>query len=177
MLQGASHYKESFATAYIEQIAYQKTGYQNTLVYARFAGKPTFVKAMAGNVIRGNQLRVQFKDDIKYLHGSLDSRCLYHKQEKIAIATYYFKKLFSHNSDITFIIGHSMDEIDEAIHRILKIKPIVFHPTWDIKGILTELQLITQMESYNVIAYEIIWDAEKIHEYLSKLVKEKTLTF
>ena len=178
MLQAASKYRESFATAYIHQLAWQKTGHRNYVAFARIAGKPTFVKAMAGSLLRENHIRVQIdKERVEYLYGTARGRCLYHKIDKTGIATYYSTNLFDHNSAISHIIGETIEDTEAAFKAILKAKPIISHDAWDMKGILEDLQLITPMETYNVIAYEVMWDEDKITEHLSGLVKEKKLRF
>jgi len=177
LLQASSKYNESYATAYVHQLAWTKDHRSEKVVYARLAGKPTFVRAMAGTLHRGGAIRVQFKEDIKYLYGDGEARCFYHKTGKIGIATYFSRNLFNYNSDTSYLIGQTNQQINQALCAVLKMKPVIFLEGWDIKKILSELQLLTELETYNVKACEVLWDKEKIHGEISRLVKGKGLVF
>ena len=177
LLQAAAKYNDSYATAYIHKLAWTKTGHRNTIVYARIAGKPTFVKAIAGNLYRGNHIRIQFPKEAQYLYGSTEARCLYHRVDKIGIATYFSTSLFNSNSNISYLIGQDQNQINQAFTSILRSKPICFADQWNMKELLTDLQLITEIETYNVDACEIFWDEEKINGHISHLVRNNMLTF
>jgi hypothetical protein len=177
MLQAAAKYNNSYATGYIHQMAWTKTGHQDTIVYARIAGKPTFVKALAGSLYRGNYIRVQFEKEAEYLYGSEEAKCLYHKIDKIGIATYFSTSLFNPNKGNTYIIGHSQEQIDRAFTAILKRKPLCFLESWPMKRMLANLNLIDELQTYNIRGYEVLWDEEKIMEHISGLVKSGKLRF
>ncbi len=177
MLQTATKYNNSYATGYIHQMAWTKIGHRDTVIYARIAGKPTFIKAIAGSLYRGNYIRVQFEKEAGYLYGFEEAKCLYHKIDKIGIATYFSNSLFNQNTENTYIIGRNQQQIDSTFNAILKRKPICFLETWPMKQILTDLKLINDLETYNIRGYEVLWNEEKIMEHISRLVKERKLRF
>lgn len=45
------------------------------------------------------------------------------------------------------------------------------------KKILEDLNLINKLNSYNIEAYEVLWNEEKILTHISRLVKDKKLSF
>ncbi len=103
MLQISSQFRDSYATAYLHQADWEGLGHRQYLIYARIAGKPTFVKAIACNILKGNNIRIQKGNDILYMAGSSDGRCFYHKHDKIGIITFHSSKVFNHNADSTII--------------------------------------------------------------------------
>jgi hypothetical protein len=177
MLQAAAKYNNSYATGHIHQMAWTKTGHRPTVIYARIAGKPTFVKALAGSLYRGNYIRVQFEKEAEYLYGSEEAKCLYHKIDKIGIATYFSTSLFNPNTENTYIIGHSQEQIDAAFIAILKRKPICFLEAWPMKRIFTGLKLIEKIETYNIRGYEVLWNEEEIMANISGMIHEGKLSF
>ena len=178
MLYCVSQHNTSYATAYVHQMAYHTTNRRNELVYGRFVGKPTFVKAIAANLHRGGYIRVSSADtEPQYIYGQEKSKCLYHKVGNIAVATYYSGNLFSSDHATSIIIGRNQEELDRAFAAVLKRRPICFMKSWPMKAILDSLQLITDLETYNIQGFEVTWPHEQIQERLSALVRTGKLTF
>ncbi|MFA5352698.1 MAG: hypothetical protein WC291_00555 [Thermodesulfovibrionales bacterium] len=166
---------KSRAYAHFEQIAWTD---KNTIVYARFAGKPVFVKAMAGNLSQGKQIVIQREDrERHYYRGDAHCRILFHKIENVGIATYYNRDLFSTNASRSFIIGKDEAFIKDAFQAIVSQKPIMMHESWDMTKILTDMDLLTPIDSHGCKAYEAVWDNDKINDNIAELVRGKVLTF
>lgn len=178
MLYATAKYKDSFASGYIHQIAWANSGRNENIIFARIAGKQTLVKAMAGNLYRGNYIRMNMPDNTtKYLYGAEKAKCTLFKIDKIGVATYYSTDIFNPNSNISYIIGRTEEDIDKAFRAILRNKPVCCHEAWEIKTIMKDMELINKIDSYGISAYEVIWDEERINQRICELVKDGKLTF
>jgi hypothetical protein len=177
MLYITAQSKGSYASAYMQEAVWRKNNHIDELVYARIAGKPTLVKAIAAILMRGEYVRAVHEEKTKWLYGIKHSKCLYHKIDKIAVATYYCKDLLNPHSNTTILIGKDQQLIQNAFKSILRKKPILLHEKWDTSKIFSELDLLTKLDSYEISGYEIIWNTERINEHISNLVKDKKLIF
>lgn len=177
MLYITAQSKGSYASAYMQEAVWKKNNSFKELVYARIAGKPAFVKAIAAILMRGEHITTIHEERTKWLFGIKNSKCLYHRIDKIAIATYYCKELFNHYTPSTILVGRNQIDIQNALKAIAKKKPILLHEEWDIKEILSEKNLLIPLGSYKIQGYEILWNTEEINEHISNLVKQKKLTF
>lgn len=177
MLYITAQSKGSYASAYMQEAVWRKNNHTDELVYARIAGKPTLVKAIAAILMRGEYVRITYKEEAKQLYGTEYSKCLYHKIDKIAVATYYCRNLFSPHSSTTILIGKDQQMIQDAFKAIIRKKPILLHEKWDINKLLSRLNLLTELNSYGILGLEVFWNIEKINKHISNLVKRKKLFF
>lgn len=177
MLYGSIYTGNSYANAFFHKLAW-RNGNKKELVFARFAGKPTFVKAVASGLSRGNPLKLfNAKKEIEHLYGTEKCKIHYFKHDKIGIVLYYDKRLFSSSDQKSILIADDKETLSNAFRNILKSKPIVFFVKWDATKILNDLSLITPLETYNTQGFEVLWDIDKINEKISSLVKSKNLSF
>jgi hypothetical protein len=173
-----------YASAYIHQAAW--TEYPSKFVYLRFTGKPAFVRAISGSLVRGNSISVFMEDkSIDYSYGPDRPRCFFQKAETfsggkkitIGIATLFSQDLFNPHSSISYVIGKDKQFIQKTVQDLLKKQTILYLDSWDINHILKELDLIQELKGYNMKAYEITWEIDSINTKISELVKRKQLRF
>jgi hypothetical protein len=164
----------SFASGYIHQMASQ----DRAIAFARIGGKPAYVKAIGAGLMSGRMVKLTMPGGVSFYHPLGEGKCVYNRVGHAGVITFYDSRLFSFNTDESYIVGKNQALVEDTFCKILQRKPILSSEGWDMLGIIDGLGLVTELETYGEIkCIHVKWDSAKIHEHIGKLVKRKKLRF
>jgi len=163
-----------YASGYIHQAALDG----DSLIYARYAGKPVHVKAItAGLFNRRPLITIEGKKRV-YFYGSEEGSCYFNRIGKqVGVATYHSKLLFSVNEANSYIIGKDMPFVHRVFRSLLRRRAVLLHEEWDMLSIYKELGLVDELTGIGVVGICVRWDEEKVNAHISTLVSSGRLNF
>jgi hypothetical protein len=163
-----------YASGYIHQAVYD----DDSIVYARIAGKPVHVKAIIAGLYSHRPL-VTLEDKKRvHFYGNEEGRCYFSRLGKqIGIATYHSKLLFSVNDESSYIIGKDMAFVHRVFRSLLRRRAVLLYEDWDMLKIFKELDLIDELTGHGFVGFGVRWDENKVNAHISDLVAKSILKF
>lgn len=174
-MQEASMYLgDSYANAFVHELAWEG----RTLAYARLAGRPAFVRAMAAGLMNGIAMSIADGKSRRVLSGVSEARSLFNRIGKdIGVATFFSVNLFSSDKNFSYIIGKDKEFLNRTFMALLRRRPIVCHESWNMVKVFNDLNYLEKIDGMGVMGYKITWNDQLVNEYLSEQVRMKKLKF
>lgn len=175
LIEASMHFGGSYATAFVHEVAWDES---NTLVYARIAGRPAFVRAMAAGALRGEAMNLRLPDGLRYLYGREEARSIYNRLDRdLGLATYFSTRLFSTDGGYSFIVGRDREFLNRTFYLLLRRRPVVYHESWNMVDVYHRQKLLKELEGFGVRGYRINWNDQEVCRRLGDLVRKGKLTF
>ncbi len=175
LIEASMHLGDSYATGFVHEAAWDESDH---LVYARIAGRPAFVRAMAAGLLRGEAMKLMPPDGPRYVYGGEEARSVYNRLDRdVGLATYFSTRLFATDGGHSFIVGRDKEFLNRTFYLLLRRRPVVYHESWNIVEVYHRHKFLKEIDGFGVKGYRITWNDREVCRHLGDLVRKGKLRF